>query len=82
MVFIRPIILNSAKTGLQVTGSKYFNLRKKQLKWMQDYPYEKDNKDMIFKPMEKSAVLPLPFPIKKYRGRSFSNSSRENSPSV
>ena len=65
MVFIRPIILNSAKTGLQVTGSKYFNLRKKQLKWMQDYPYEKDNKDMIFKPMEKSAVLPLPFPIKK-----------------
>ncbi len=65
MVFIRPIILSSNKEGLQVTGSKYFNLRKEQLKWMQEYPYDSNNKKMIFKPLQKSARLPLPFQVSK-----------------
>lgn len=61
MVFIRPIILNTNKKELQVTNSKYFNLRDEQLEMMREEPYSEDNKDMILKPLKKRLSLPKPF---------------------
>ena len=62
MVFIRPIILQDEKTSLQVTGSKYFDLRSQQQNWMKNYkPYDPDNKNMIYKPLDQTAKLPTPF---------------------
>lgn len=64
MVFIRPIILNSNKKELQVTNSKYLNLRENQLELMRTEPYDADNHDMVLKPLQKRALLPKPFQAK------------------
>lgn len=64
MVFIRPIILNSNKKELQVTNSKYFNLRENQLELMREEAYDEDSHDMVLKPLKKRAQLPKPFQAK------------------
>lgn len=62
MVFIRPIIMKNNRTDLQVSGSKYFDLRQQQLEWMRDYqPYDPQNKEMIMPSVTRSARLAKPF---------------------
>lgn len=64
MVFIRPIILNSKKKELLVSNSKYMNLREEQLDLMREETYAPENKKMIFKRLNKSLKLPIPFTTK------------------
>lgn len=71
MVFIRPIILESEKTGLQVTGSKYYELRNEQLNWLRKEPYHPKNQDIVIKNLQ-SASLPRPFNLPgKTHGRKY-----------
>ncbi len=72
MVFIRPIILNSEKTSLEVTGSKYYDVRHEQLNWMQNEPYHEQNMDLVVDP-HRNIRLPDPF-----TNRRFSNNRYEH----
>lgn len=65
MVFIRPIILDSNRSGLQVTGTKYHALRNEQLNFANTGAYDKNYKDVVFNTLQPPAKLPLPFAATK-----------------
>lgn len=60
MVFIRPIILNTEKDALQVSGEKYRGLREHQLKRLREQTFVQSNQETIL-PALKKAKLPIPF---------------------
>lgn len=60
MVFIRPIIIRNEKSGYEVTGGKYNNLREYQLEWLRRQEFHKNNKDVVL-PALTRATLPRPF---------------------
>lgn len=60
MVFIKPQILPDERTGVQLSGTKYHDLREHQLSWLRSQDFYQDNKEAILPPM-KTATLPRPF---------------------
>lgn len=60
MVFIRPIILRNERDALQVTGSKYNDIREYELDWLRSQQYSDKNDEMIL-PVLTEANLPKPF---------------------
>lgn len=60
MVFIRPVIVNTERDALQVTGSKYVDTRQYQLAMGRDQEYDPRNKDIVLPPL-RQASLPKPF---------------------
>lgn len=61
MVFIRPIILKNEDNNLQVSGSKYFDVRQTQLDFVRNQEeYRDNNKETVLPPLQ-TAVLPKPF---------------------
>ncbi len=61
MVFIRPIILRNERDAVQISGSKYNDIRQYQLESLRENEiYEKKNTDVLLAPLEQ-AVLPRPF---------------------
>jgi general secretion pathway protein D len=60
MVFIRPLILQTECDGLQVTGSKYANVRQYQLEANRTLEYDPRNSEVILPAMDR-AVIPKPF---------------------
>ncbi|WP_133128194.1 GspD family T2SS secretin variant LspD [Legionella nagasakiensis] len=66
MVFIRPLILRTERDTVQVTGSKYNDVRQYQLESVREEEYNERNKDIVLPPLHE-ARLPKPFchpPIK------------------
>jgi general secretion pathway protein D len=72
MVFIRPIILRNENEALQVTGSKYHDIRQSELDWFRQDPYNKANKKMILPSLSKAKTFVGPRsnlrPIKRSGG--------------
>ncbi len=60
MVFIRPQILRSERDALQVTGSKYTDIRDYQLELLREQDYDERNKEILLPPLHEEA-LPKPF---------------------
>ncbi|MCA0402862.1 MAG: GspD family T2SS secretin variant LspD [Proteobacteria bacterium] len=60
MVFIRPQILRTERDNLNVTGSKYNDIRRYELDWLRPEPFNEGNKDMIL-PALSQPDLPRPF---------------------
>lgn len=61
MVFIRPHILRSEKDGIQVSGSKYNNVRDVQLDMVRNQENYRDSDKATVLPAWTSAALPKPF---------------------
>ncbi|CEG56682.1 GspD family T2SS secretin variant LspD [Legionella fallonii] len=61
MVFIKPIILRNERDNLQVTGSKYNDVRQYQLDWLRSQEiYEQNNNETVLPPWTQ---VPLPRPF-------------------
>lgn len=61
MVFIRPLILKTESDSLQVTGSKYQDIREHQLDSLRTQEiFEENDKDVVL-PTPNAAPLPKPF---------------------
>jgi general secretion pathway protein D len=61
MVFIKPVILRNERDNLQVTGSKYNNVRQYQLDWLRSQEiYEQNNNETVLPPLTQ---MPLPRPF-------------------
>lgn len=61
MVFIKPVILRNERDNLQVTGSKYNDIRQYQLDWVRSQEvYEKADTETVLSPLTQ-ASLPRPF---------------------
>lgn len=61
MVFIRPIILKTEDNNMQISGSKYFDVRQSQLDFLRNQEeFAKRNKDTVLPPLQ-TAILPKPF---------------------
>lgn len=61
MVFIKPVILRNDRDNLQVTGSKYNDIRQYQLDWVRSQEvYEKSDTETVLSPLTQ-ASLPRPF---------------------
>lgn len=61
MVFIRPIILKTEDNNLQISGSKYFDVRQYQLDFLRNQEeFAVRNKDIVLPPLQ-TAILPKPF---------------------
>ena len=61
MVFIKPIILRNERESLQITGSKYNDVRQVQLDWIRSQEiYEQNNNETISPPLTQMN-LPRPF---------------------
>ncbi|CAM2796811.1 GspD family T2SS secretin variant LspD [Legionella worsleiensis] len=61
MVFIKPIILRSERDNLEVTGSKYNDVRQYQLDWIRSQEeYEQINNQALLPPLTQGS-LPVPF---------------------
>lgn len=66
MVFIRPCILRTEQDEIQVTGSKYYDVRREQLDALRKVEtFSQDNQDVVLPPLHQ-AGLPKPFshPVK------------------
>lgn len=60
MVFIRPVILRNEREALQVTGSKYNDIREYELEWLRSQQYNPGNDEMIM-PVLSEKQIPRPF---------------------
>ncbi|MFY7697221.1 MAG: GspD family T2SS secretin variant LspD [Legionella sp.] len=60
MVFIRPLILTGEQEGIKLTGSKYNDIREKQLNSIREQEYNQQN-DQIILPTLSKPMLPKPF---------------------
>lgn len=61
MVFIRPIILKTEDNSLQISGSKYFDVRQTQLDFLRNQEeFNERNKDIVMPPLQ-TAIIPKPF---------------------
>lgn len=60
MVFIRPVILRNEREALQVTGSKYNDIREYELEWLRSQQYNPGNDQMIM-PVLAEKAIPRPF---------------------
>lgn len=61
MVFIKPVILRNERDSLQVTGSKYNDIRQYQLDWVRSQEfYEQTDTETVLSPLTQ-ASLPRPF---------------------
>lgn len=71
MVFLRPVIIKDEKSALQVTGSKYFTAREEQLNWVRHEPYNRSNKEIELRDLQK-ITLPKPFQSPSTTGKAIS----------
>lgn len=60
MVFIKPSILNTEQEAIAFSNSKYFDLRRYQLKWVRQQPRRVKYKGVIL-PSRPQVKLPRPF---------------------
>lgn len=60
MVFIRPVIVRNERDTLELSGSKYNDLRQYQLDWLRSQEYNVTNDDVLL-PALKQETLPKPF---------------------
>ncbi len=60
MVFIRPVIVKNERDALELSGSKYNDLRQYQLDWLRTQDYNETNNDVLL-PALKQETLPKPF---------------------
>lgn len=66
MVFLRPKIIDTVKSSLEITGTKYFPAREEQLKWVRKEKYNPSNDDILLRDMQKIQI-PKPFQDSKKR---------------
>lgn len=60
MVFIRPLILRTERESVQLSGSKYHEVRGTQLSFIEEEPYHPQNNETVLAPLHE-AELPRPF---------------------
>lgn len=66
MVFLRPKIIDTERSALEITGTKYFPARDEQLKWVRKEKYNTSNDTILLRDMQKIKI-PEPFKEPAYK---------------